>query len=392
MRKEYLISALISMRANILRTVLSMLWIIIGVFAVVVMLAVWEWTQASIVEQFNKMWANSITISAGSNNKDIRAIQTQSSEDVLSDDFIDYLENFSAIKNVLPNVSVSKQLIYQKNNTRWNIQWVIPEYKDIKKLELKDWRFISNDDISSFSMVVVIWQDVVDELFGSGSALGQEITFQNKRVTVVGILNEWESIFAPLSTVQYKLLGTHYYSSLELILNDAEDVSDFKTYLETDLTTYFKVNTINEAPIWIRSLSEMLDSFQQVTDMIKMLLASIAAISLLVGWIWVMNIMLVSVSERTREIGIRKAVGAKQIDILWQFLIESTLLSITAGGIWLLFSAWVVALIQSLIPAVITLSSVLIAFFSSVGIWMFFGILPARKAARLRPIDALRTE
>lgn len=396
--KEYIHWYFVSMRENKLRTWLSMLWIIIWVFSVIVLLAIWEWTQQDIVDKFNSMWANLITISAGwwSRQYDVRATSTQST-DILDDSLVEYLGTLDGIEKISPYVSTRQQVVYGTYNTNASIVWVTPIYKELKNLELSMWKFITEEDDNEMTMNAVIWYELSNSMFWTWvDPTWKDIDLENSILTVVWVLednsNYNTNIFIPLTTAQLKIIWTHYYNTIDVWVEEWYDITEFKDYINSELLDYFDITDSSDAPFSVRTLSEILESVSEVTDMMKALLAWIAAISLLVGWIWVMNIMLVSVTERTREIWIRKAIWARRKDILQQFLTEAVILSFIAGMIWIWLSFVATAIINNFTTAIITLQSVLIWSVSAITIWIVFGILPASKAAKLKPIDALRYE
>lgn len=396
--KEYIHWYFVSMRENKLRTWLSMLWIIIWVFSVIVLLAIWEWTQQDIVNKFNSMWANLITISAGwwSRQYDVRATSTQST-DILDDSLVEYLGTLDGIEKISPYVSTRQQVVYGTYNTNASIVWVTPIYKELKNLELSMWKFITEEDDTEMTMNAVIWYELANSMFWTWvDPIWKDIDLENSILTVVWILednsNYNTNIFIPLTTAQLKIIWTHYYNTIDVWVEEWYDITEFKDYINSELLDYFDITDSDSAPFSVRTLSEILESVSEVTDMMKALLAWIAAISLLVGWIWVMNIMLVSVTERTREIWIRKAIWARRKYILQQFLTEAVILSFIAGVIWIWLSFIATAIINNFTTAIITLQSVLIWSVSAITIWIVFGILPASKAAKLKPIDALRYE
>lgn len=396
--KEYIHWYFVSMRENKLRTWLSMLWIIIWVFSVIVLLAIWEWTQQDIVDKFNSMWANLITISAGwwSRQYDVRATSTQST-DILDDSLVEYLGTLDGIEKISPYVSTRQQVVYGTYNTNASIVWVTPIYKELKNLELSMWKFITEEDNNEMTMNAVIWYELSNDMFWTWvDPTWKDIDLENSILTIVWVLednsNYNTNIFIPLTTAQLKIIWTHYYNTIDVWVEEWYDITEFKDYINSELLDYFDITDSSNAPFSVRTLSEILESVSDVTDMMKALLAWIAAISLLVGWIWVMNIMLVSVTERTREIWIRKAIWARRKDILQQFLTEAVILSFIAGMIWIWLSFVATAIINNFTTAIITLQSVLIWSVSAITIWIVFGILPASKAAKLKPIDALRYE
>lgn len=394
LRKEYIIQTFTVMRANKLRASLSMLGIIIGVFVVVVLLAIGEGTKTDISKNFESMGANLITLRGGGSSN-VRFQPAQNS-DSLDEYLVEFLKKIDGIQTISPTTTTSKQLIYNTNNTRWNIIWVLPTYQQMKNLTVSDWFFFNEDDVRENTMVAVIGKTIYDTLFSGEDAIGKDIKAENKIITVLGVFADNSAvnnaIVIPLTTAQNKIIGTSTYSSIDMTVQDTDTMDTMKKIIEDSLVSYFHVATIEEAPVQISNIAEILSSIQSVMAMMTAFLASIAAISLLVGWIGVMNIMLVSVTERTKEIGIRKAIGAMYKDILLQFLTESVFISVFAWLIGVGLSFGTVYIINKFITATITVNSVVIAFFSAVSIWIIFGILPASKAAKLKPIDALRYE
>lgn len=380
-----------------MRAGLSMLGIIIGVFSVIVMLAIWEWTTSDIVAKFESMGSNLLSISPWwSNQYNVRSQASTSSTDILDDDLITYIESLDGVDIVAPVVSTNEQIIYQINNTQATVTWIEPEYADIKNIVTEQGRFIQDSDVETNNMVAVIGYSLIETLFDTEDPIGEDIKVGNKIFTVVGVLEENSStdslLFVPISVAMKKLMWVHYYNTLRVSVDEDEDVELMQEYVEQELLDYFNIADSDDATFSVKTLSEILSSIEEVTWTMRMFLAGIAAISLLVWWIWVMNIMLVSVSERTREIGIRKAIWATRHDILWQFLIESIFLSTFAWIIGVLLSFLVVYIINNFMTAIITVNFIVIAFGSAVSIGIIFGIIPAANASKLKPIDALRYE
>ncbi len=395
-RKEYTIRALDSIKANKLRAFLSMLGIIIGVASVIIMLALWAGVTSDIVKNFEGFGANVITLRpwwAGQFN--VRALSSQSSN-LLDESVLDFLMTLDGVKQVSPTVSASRQAIYQATNTQASIVWVLPIYQQFKNITVVDGRFLQESDSENPVLVWVIGYELAKTLFGSQDPIGKDIRLQNTFMTVIGVLNENSqlnnSVLMPLNKVQAKIAWTSYYSAIEIQIDDPSMISQMTPYIESELIKFFRVADPENLPFTVSSLAEIVSSVQQVTSLMTAFLAGIAAISLIVWGIWVMNIMLVSVTERTREIGIRKAVWARKSDILWQFLIESTILSLLGWAIGIGISYLAVRLLSNFISATITTQSILIASASAITIWVVFGILPANKAGSLKPIDALRYE
>lgn len=395
--KEHVVWAISSIVNNKLRSWLSMLGIIIWVFSIIVMLAIWQGTSSQIIDRFNSLWANLITITPGWES----ASSARSSWNVqwvglMTDDFINFVKQIPWVKDISPSVSASKQLIYWTYNSNTPIIWTLPIYSQLKNLTVTSWVFITQDDITNSNLVAVLGNQVAQNAFGNTDPVWKEIRLWNNIFTVVWVLASSSQtdrrIIIPVTTAMSRITGSHYYSSLDVEINDVNQLDFMKTFVEQELDRYLNVTSVSDEPYSIQNLSEIASQIEWVTGTFTIFLAWIAAISLLVWWIWVMNIMLVSVIERTREIGIRKALWAVREDILFQFLTESLIISLLAWFIGIAWSFWVVAIINKFTTAIITSNSVLIAFWSVVFIWIVFWILPASKASKLKPIDALRFE
>lgn len=399
--KEHIINAKTDLSRNKLRTWLSMLWIIIWVFSVVVMLAIGNWTQKSIVDKIESLWTNLLTISPWWSNWNIRGWWAGGSSATLDEEMIDYIKtNISNIDIIAPSVNWRKQIIYWSFNTNATINWVTADYLKVKNLELTNWSFISNDDENNLTKVAVLWQTMATDIFGSGTKaidpIWKDIKMENIIVTVIWVLEDNmtanSSIFIPLSTAQKRVLWNNNYSSISISAIDTNIVEQTKTELETSLKSYLWIKDWDTVNFTVQSQSDMIETVSSITWILTAFLAWIAAISLIVWWIGVMNIMLVSVTERIKEIWIRKAIWAHRKDILIQFLAESVLLSLMWWIIGIILSFIVVFIINKFLTAIISLSSVLLAFISAVSIGIIFGILPANNASKLKPIDALRYE
>ena len=397
--------ALRALANNKLRAFLTMLGIIIGVASVITMLAIGQGSKKSIQTQIAEMGSNMIMIHPGAEmrggvRQDPSAMQT-----LKLDDFKSLQDETNFLSAVSPNVSSSGQLINGANNYPSSVTGVSPEYLEIRQLSIENGTMFTNADIQSSAKVCVIGKTIVDNLFPDGSdPIGKVIRFNKIPFKVVGVLkskgynsmgmDQDDVVLAPYTTVMKRLLAVTY---LQGIFASAltEDMTDNATEeITTILRKNHKLKESDDDDFTIRSQQELSTMLNTTTDLMTTLLACIAGISLVVGGIGIMNIMYVSVTERTREIGLRMSVGARGIDILSQFLIEAILISITGGIIGILIGIGASFAVKNIAhwPIYIQSWSVLLSFavFSITGV--FFGWYPAQKASNLDPIDAIRYE
>ncbi len=397
-------SSIKNMMANKLRAWLSSLGIIIGVFSVVVLLAVGEWAQSKIVSQIESLGTNLLTISPGSRNSgNVRSIGW-SNRNIFLMEHVSLIKSLSGVAEVAPIIQWSKQVIYKTSNTNSSIYWVTPAYETVRNITVEQWSFITGKDYLARNKVAVLWSTVVENVFGNEDPIGKTIRIENTLFTVVwvikskgtsGMSNQDNVIYIPLSTAQITISWSPYLSSIYISVASADIMTETQNTIQEALLKSLG-KTTDTQNFTIQNQADMLDSMSSITETLKAFLAGIAAISLIVWGIGVMNILLVTVSERTKEIGIRKAIGAKSWDIIEQFLVESVILTVAWGIIGIMLSYGIVTLINKLfsssISAVITNFHLILALSFSIGIWLFFGIFPAYKAAKMRPIDALRSE
>lgn len=397
--------ALRALANNKLRAFLTMLGIIIGVASVITMLAIGQGSKKSIQAQIAEMGSNMIMIHPGGEmrggvRRDPSEMQTLK------------LENYETLRNectylsaISPNVSSSGQLIHGSNNYPSSVNGVSIDYLEIRQLTVEQGEMFTENDIKTSAKVCIIGKTIVDNLFPDGSdPIGQVIRFNQVPFRVIGVLkskgynsmgmDQDDIVIAPYTTVMKRLLAVTY---LQGIFASAltEDMTDYATdEIERILRREHKLRATDENDFTIRSQQELSQMLNTTTDLMTTLLACIAGISLIVGGIGIMNIMYVSVTERTREIGLRMSVGARGIDILSQFLIEAILISITGGLIGVIIgcgASWIVKDVAHW-PIYIQPWSVLLSFAVCTVTGIFFGWYPAKKAASLDPIEAIRYE
>ena len=397
--------ALRALANNKLRAFLTMLGIIIGVASVITMLAIGQGSKKSIQTQIAEMGSNMIMIHPGAEmrggvRQDPSAMQT-----LKLDDFKSLQDETNFLSAVSPNVSSSGQLINGANNYPSSVTGVSPEYLEIRQLSIENGTIFTDADIQSSAKVCVIGKTIVDNLFPDGSdPIGKVIRFNKIPFRVVGVLkskgynsmgmDQDDVVLAPYTTVMKRLLAVTY---LQGIFASAltEDMTDNATdEITAILRKNHKLKESDDDDFTIRSQQELSTMLNTTTDLMTTLLACIAGISLVVGGIGIMNIMYVSVTERTREIGLRMSVGARGIDILSQFLIEAILISITGGIIGILIGIGASLAVKNIAhwPIYIQGWSVLLSFAVCTITGVFFGWYPAQKASNLDPIEAIRYE
>lgn len=385
---EAIVSALKSIWANKMRSALTMLGIIIGIFSVVALISVGESSTASVTESIEDMGSNLITVS--NYNKRVK----------LDLDDVEEMTNLNGVGIASPLASSQMTLKNGSENMDISVQAVNSYYDDIREYKVQIGRFISENDDNSRLRVVVIGIDVAQELYGTIDVVGRKILMDGTKFTIIGVLEEQgDSMFGsddeiamiPFSTGS-RIMGNTKISSVYVSAADSDSVDA----AVISLTNYMiaKNPDKDDTGIKIFSQSSILDTLSTATQTLTLMLGGIAGISLLVGGIGIMNIMLVSVTERTREIGIRKAIGATRSNILIQFLIEAIVVSGVGGAIGVVLAQVGVNFMGTLMDMTIAISPqiVLIAIVFSVGVGITFGMYPAWKASKLNPIEALRYE
>ncbi|GAT63520.1 ABC transporter permease [Paludibacter jiangxiensis] len=397
--------ALRALSNNKFRGFLTMLGIIIGVASVITMLAIGQGSKRSIQGSLSEMGSNMIFVEPGQGmmggvRQDASSMQTLKQADYQA--LVDQSEYLS---DITPIVSAAGQAIYGTNNTPTSMSGVNASYLNIRKYTIADGDMFTDQDIKAAAKVCVIGKTVVTNLFTNGEdPVGKVIRFKNIPMRVVGVLTEKgnnsmgqdqdDVILAPYTTVMKRISAINYFNNISASAR-SEAVSDSaQDEMETILRKSHKLADDADNDFRIRSQKELLTMMTSTSDMMTVLLAAIAAISLLVGGIGIMNIMYVSVTERTREIGLRMSIGARGIDILLQFLIEAILISVTGGVIGVIFGVGVSLLVKIAAgwPIFIQVYTVFLAFAVCTATGIFFGWYPARKASNLDPIEALRYE
>lgn len=396
--------ALKALNNNKLRCFLTMLGIIIGVASVITMLAIGQGSKNSIKEQISEMGSNMIMIHPGHMQ---RGGVRQSSDDMQSLEVADYeaLATLPGVAAISPSVNSGGQLVNGNNNYPSTIYGITPDYLDIRKLKVRDGAMFSDHDIKSAAKVCVLGKTVVDNLFPGGEdPVGRVIRFGKIPLTVIGVLeskgtnsmgmDQDDVVLAPYTTVMKRILAIDYIQGIFASAVDEARTDETIDQITSMLRERHKIKPDAEDDFDIRSQQELSEMMNSTSDMMTILLACIAGISLLVGGIGIMNIMYVSVTERTREIGLRMSIGARGIDILSQFLIEAVIISVSGGVIGIILgcaASWLVNLIAHW-PVYIQAYSVVLSFAVCTVTGVFFGWYPAKKAANLDPIEAIRYE
>jgi len=383
-----------ALKTNLVRTILTMLGVIIGIASVIIIVSLGEGATQSIVSEISSFGANILTVQAGRNFRGPGGGGGSTVDSLTSKD-VEALKKLPNVVEAMGLVSTNKQISYQGQATQSSINGVEAAYSTHHDLTLVQGSFISESQVATRSKVVVLGDEVVTDLFGEGSeVVGESVRIDGKSFRVIGVVQDSSDVYVPIETVQKVLLTQNYYNSIEVIVSESQLVESTSTEVENALLIQHDINLVADADFSVRSSQEMISSISSVTGTLTAMLSGIAAISLVVGGIGIMNIMLVTVTERTREIGLLKAIGAKRVHILTQFLIEAIVVTLIGGiiGITLGITVTFVATQFLSIPFVVSATSIFLALFVSIGVGVIFGWYPAKKAAQLQPIDALRYE
>jgi putative ABC transport system permease protein len=388
-----------------MRTALTALGMVIGVAAVIVMMALGSGARNTIEEQIQSAGSNIISINAGAGRNSFVRGGAGASRTLVEDDVEAIAAEVPGVRYISPLVSTRSQIVAATGNWNTTIQGVSSEYQDIRAWPVQLGSFFSEQNVLRSNKVVVLGASTRDELFGEGvDPIGQLLRIRSQPFRVIGVLttkgqssfgqDQDDVVMAPYTTVMKQLLGRDYFQSIMISAEDGYDLESM-TGLMTELLR-FRHNILSGGndDFSVRTQEEISNILTATTNTMTYLLAGIAAVSLLVGGIGIMNIMLVSVTERTREIGLRLSVGARDTDVLLQFLTEAVVLSLAGGGIGVAVGFGASYAFNELLQwtSLVEIEAVLISFCCAAAIGIFFGFYPARKAASLNPIDALRYE
>lgn len=396
-----------ALRANKMRSALTMLGIIIGVGAVITMLAVGKGASKQIADQISSMGSNLLMVLPGSTTSGGVRMGAGTQPTLTLGDAEAIQKECTAVSDVGPIHSGIAQVVYGHMNWSTGVSGTSPEMLNVKDWVLSAGRPFTQQDVKSATKVALLGQTVIDNLFGGLNPVGQIVRIKKIPFTVIGVLerkgqsptgqDQDDTIYVPVTTAQKKLFGTTFPGMIRMIMVKAKSVEDLSA-AERQITSLLKqrhhIGPKQDNDFTVRNLTQMMQAAEQSTKVMTLLLGAIASVSLLVGGIGIMNIMLVSVIERTREIGIRMAIGAKTWDIRLQFIIEALSLSLIGGivGIILGVSGSEILSLLAGWPTIVAPLSILLAFGFSGLVGIFFGFYPAYKASLLNPIDALRFE
>ncbi len=397
--------ALNALQRNKMRAFLTMLGIIIGVASVIAMLAIGQGSKKSIQDQVSSMGSNMINVMPGGQMFGGVQMGNTSMKSLKLADIDAIRAQSTAISRISPEVRSSGQAIYGNKNTPTSIYGVNNEYLDIRKVSVKTGRKFTENEIKSAAKVCLIGKTVITELFGENAdPVGKYIRFNSIPVKIIGVLTEKgqstfgqdqdDLLIAPYTMVQKRILAIDYIQGIYASAINEQKASLAKTEVENILRAKHKIADDQDNDFEVRSQDELIKTFGSISDVLTILLGAIAGISLLVGGIGIMNIMYVSVTERTREIGLRMSIGGRGKDILMQFLTESIMISVIGGVIGILLGLGAAKGVGSIMnwPVEVMPQAVVLAFCVCTAIGVFFGWYPARKASNLDPIDALRYE
>lgn len=399
----------IAMRAlsrNKLRSSLTMLGIIIGVGAVIAMVGVGQGARQQVQDQIAAMGANTLFVGSGSVNKGGQRTGFGGTKTLVQGDLDAILREVPTVKKAAPNDGTSAQVVFENQNWSTRVNGTTPPFFEIRSWPVQKGTVFGQDDIDQAANVIVLGQSVANNLFGSTDPIGKTVRVKNLPFRVIGVLSskgyssggmggdQDDVAYMPITTLQKKLTGNTWYNFLMMEAVSREASFSVQSQVESLLRDRHRIRKGQDDDFFVRNLADFAELQDQSSAVFTYLLGSIASVSLIVGGIGIMNIMLVSVTERTREIGIRMAIGATEEDVQRQFLIEAVVLSLMGGLIGIAVGVGTSLLITNLLGWAVLVSpwAIVSAVVFSMGVGVFFGYYPARKAARLDPIEALRYE
>ncbi len=405
MFRESILIAWEGLKSNKLRSLLTMLGIIVGVAAVVAMVSIGLGVQKKVQSSIASLGSNLLIVMPGANSPSggVR-LAAGSNITLTNQDAKAITREISGVEAVAPTVSQQCRLVYGNQNWKTSVQGATPEFFALRNYSLAAGASFSSSDETMRNRVAVIGQTVAENLFGNASPVGQMIRVDNAPFRVIGVLaakgqssmgqDQDDLVVIPLTTGQERLMGINYVHSISIQVTESGEIERVQEEIAQLIRTRHHIAANAENDFTVRNMTALMATMQENTATITLFLAAVAAIALLVGGIGVMNIMLVSVTERTREIGIRKALGASYGNILLQFLAEAVVISVSGGIIGILCGSAASYLVAAVAgwTTVLSYHAISGAFSLTIGIGLFFGIYPARKAALLDPIDALRYE
>jgi putative ABC transport system permease protein len=384
-----------------MRTFLTALGMIIGVASVISMISIGEGARQQTLSTIEKFGTNIITIKPG--RKKNRHVSSDTVKTLMLSDAEAIEKNIPLITGVAAQVYRSAQLKYGSKNTNTTVRGTGEQYLKLSNFTIERGRYFSKEEVRSIRKVAVIGSTVLKNLFGDSNAIGKKIKVSGNNYLIIGSTKpkgalSWfdpdDQIFIPVTTAQKRLFGLHHIQSIDVQAKKMEELEAIKKDIDLLLRVRHGIHEGEDSDFHVQNSSQWLNSWGDAAKTFTYLLGGIAGISLLVGGIGIMNIMLVSITERTKEIGIRMAIGAKKREIMEQFLIESVLISFIGGGLGILLGVIISQTVSKIggWDTIVSTQSIILAFGFSVGIGIFFGFYPARKAANLNPIDALRYE
>jgi putative ABC transport system permease protein len=394
-----------SLASNKVRTGLTMLGIVIGISSVIAMIAIGNGAQATIQSNIESLGSNLLVIMPGAQRgPGVQVNSARGSAKTLTIGDVSALEALDGAKAVAPEVSGRYQVTAKGTNTNTSVNGVTSAYADVRNVSVSEGDFISDSSVATGARIAVVGPTVVTDLFPDGEdPVGQTIRIKGMIFTIVGVTtakggsgfgSQDDVIFVPMSTAQRYLSGDNYVSTISVQATSQETMTALQADATATLLDRHNSKDVTSADFNILNQADIVSTASSVTSTFTLLLGAVAGISLLVGGIGIMNMMLTTVTERTREIGLRKAIGAKRNDINKQFLIEAVVLTVTSGTIGIMLGCLIAYAVTKLgvIQTSVSLTSVLLAFGVSAVIGIVFGYYPARRASRLHPIDALRYE